>query len=116
KRISGEVAWSPMRAFGWRPPNFKMIACSAEKLRPLLAHEAQQELRGYLEALFRADQAGEPGGETRARAEIEDLFARAGKELVPRSARPEVEDFFAVRIVAFLRPVVAHMRNCLTAP
>lgn len=115
RRISSLVAWSPMRAFGWSPPNFKMITVTAERLRPLLYKPGQQVLFEHLETLFRADQAGDLATETRARTELERLFAAATEKLAQYNALPEVEEFFAVRIVAFLRPVVAHMRNCLTA-
>ena len=37
------------------------------------------------------------------------------QDLAKAKATPEVEDFFAVRMVAYLRPVLSHMRNGLLA-
>lgn len=115
RKISDEVAWSPMRAFGWHPQTYKMLVLSAERLRPLVIPPVREELRNNLDALFLADQAGDLGEGTRARGELGRLFDDASRELARESGRSEVEEFLAVRTVAFLRPVIAHMRNCLSA-
>ena len=112
-RIAKAVAWSPMRAFGWRLPNFKMLVLSAEwldKLEP----EREPALKDRLEAVFRADLAGDLAAETRARRDLNEAFSEAGHRLAQRADEDPVMEYFALRIVAFLGPVISHMRNCLS--
>ena len=112
ERISPVVAWSPMRAFGWQLPNFKMLVLSAEwlgKVEP----ETEPVLKGELEAVFRADLEGDLAAETRARRVLNRTFADAGARLAERAGEAPVLEYFALRLVAFLGPVISHMRNCL---
>ncbi len=115
QRVSAEVGWSPMRAFGWQLPNFKMLVLSSERLYRWAGRGLKDQLRERLDALFQADQAGDLSAETRARADLDRIYFDACRELAPRWGEPEVEEFFAIRIVAFLGPVISHMRNCLMA-
>jgi hypothetical protein len=111
-RIHETLAWSPMRAFGWQLPNFKLLVMSAERLGKLEPEE-EAALKGELEETFRAELDGDLPKETAARRRLNERFAESAHRLAARAHEPEVMDYFALRIVAFLGPVVSHMRNCL---
>ena len=116
RNIHDAVAWSPMRGFGWSLPGFKMVALSAERLQHLpVSDSMKKKVLQELGAMFAADLADDLNAETQARTRLNNLFAEACHTLASRSDEPAVEEYFALRIVAFLRPVVAHMRNCLAA-
>jgi len=121
KRTSTQVGWEPMRSFGWQLPTFKMLTLSIEKL-----NAADQALRWSpsattsdptvaLQRIFDADQRGDLGAEIGARETLDESFSDAYDRLAKHRDHPKVQDFFAVRIVAYVRPAVAHMRNCLMA-
>jgi hypothetical protein len=114
ERIHEKLAWSPMRAFGWQLPNFKMLMLSAERLGEL-EPEMEDALKGQLEEVFRADLEGDLETETAARRRLNEKFADSAHRLTARAGEEAVMDYFALRIIAFLGPVVAHMRNCLAA-
>jgi hypothetical protein len=68
-----------------------------------------------MQKMLVAHRAGDFPGGIQARQELHDLLALIYKELAPHRHHVDVEDFFALSIVACLRPVVAQMRNFLMA-
>lgn len=119
ERISGEVRWNPMKGFGWQIPTFQTMALSVQKLEDL-ATRGKYDLPGGAEALgnalsraFDADRRGDFAAEVEARREIGDVLFLASRDLAADLGDPEVADFVALRVVAWLRYVFAHLRNCL---
>ncbi|HYO14466.1 MAG TPA: hypothetical protein VE685_14815, partial [Thermoanaerobaculia bacterium] len=118
-RISGEVRWNPMKGFGWQIPTFQTVALSVQRLEDLAVH-GKHVIPGGAEALgdalsraFDADRRGDFAGEIRARKEVGDVLSRSSRDLAADLGDPEVADFIALRMVAWLRYVFAHLRNCL---
>lgn len=119
ERISGAVRWNPMKGFGWQIPTFQTIALSVQKLEDLAAHGkyvipgGAEPLGDALARAFDADRRGDFAGEIQARREAGDILSRASRDLAADLGDPEVADFVALRVVAWLRYVFAHLRNCL---
>lgn len=118
-RISNEVAWNPMRSFGWYMPKFQMLVLATEKLNAvnrrygLWRSEQQKELEQSLKEVFQDSPPMQK--EIDARNKLSELFTRIGDKVVCKMDDPSVADFFAVRLVAYVRHVFAHMRDCLLA-
>jgi hypothetical protein len=119
ERISGEVRWNPMKGFGWQIPSFQTMALSVARLEDLAAHGKHvipggaDALGGALARAFDADRRGDFEEEVRARREVGEVLSQASRDLAADLGDPEIADFVALRVVAWLRYVFAHLRNCL---
>ncbi|HEX2225279.1 MAG TPA: hypothetical protein VHN15_13850 [Thermoanaerobaculia bacterium] len=126
--------WKPMKSFGWRMPTFKMTVQSQEKLRQI-GRAGLADLSGLLQtmedelaAAFQAERDGRFLDEVAARRRIFGWLGEVSNELEglphqleagakddsPQKKRSRaIRDFLALRVVAYLRYVFAHLRNCL---
>jgi hypothetical protein len=127
-RLAEEIDWKPMRSFGWQTPSFRMLVLSAAKLNAIYELPAfpvsvvpgtpvrqPRDLAGLLNAMFKANQEGNLRREINARRELNQIFTEACRDLASPSPGPAVQEFLAVRLVAYIRPVISHLRNCLMA-
>lgn len=115
--LAGEIDWKPMRAFGFRTPPFKMLLLSVKKLAVILESKwietvTPDELWNSLEGIFESE-GQYPGKELKNRRKLERTLGEACKALKSHARLPATREFLAVRVVAYLRYVFAHLRNCL---
>jgi hypothetical protein len=115
QRIAKEVDWKPMRSFGWQMPTFQTVVLSAAKFERVDWRQRKEEVRGLLDEIFEAERQDSLTEERSARRKLQKIFSQACHDLAKAKATPEIDDFFAVRMVAYLRPVLSHMRNALLA-
>jgi hypothetical protein len=115
QRVSKEVDWKPMRSFGWQMPTFQTIILSAAKFEQVDWRQRKEEVRSLLDKVFDAEQQDSWKKERRARRKLQRIFSETCQDLAKARATPEIDDFFAVRMVAYLRPVLSHMRDALLA-
>jgi hypothetical protein len=121
RRIAAEVDWNPMRNFGWKVESLKMLRLSCNRLATLrerwryfgLARDPEE--KALLCAVFEAHRTSDGSGECEKRDALNDLFAKVCQTLQTHAAEPEVEEFCALRLVAYLRPIFSSLRNLLTA-
>jgi hypothetical protein len=124
KRLSAELHWKPMQAFGLQMPPFQTLIDSLVRLKQLVREGkldlTRQEAAEFLSNLdrllglaFAANVSGKVGNEIASREEVQRLIGRMGEGLVARRSDPEVADFFAVRVAAYLRYVFAQLRSAL---
>ncbi len=119
RRLSKEVAWQPMRSFGWNMPRFKMLTLSTQKLLAIDSQdrfhlpERREVVETELAKVFTAARAGDVAAEIAARDKLNDIFTTVLTSLATSQDHPAVQDLFAVRTIAYLRQVIAHMRNLL---
>ena len=118
-RISTEIKWSPMRSFGWRVPALQIPILSMDTLRAVQQlrwtsiEDLLDQSEKLLQLIFKADTEGCITAEHRSRMAFNQLLLDVSRRLAAQPGTPEIEDFLAVRLVAYLRPVFAHMRQCL---
>lgn len=112
-RISGQIAWNPMRSFGWHMPKFQMLVLAAEKFHPVGRLEDRTRLDDLLKKVFQAPPQSRKEIETRS--ELGAFLDGVSEQLAGGVAHPAVADFFAVRLVAYVRHIFAHLRDCLAA-
>jgi hypothetical protein len=119
EEISRELDWRPIKSFGWQIPPFRTLVLSVHKLRELVAAE-KVAVAGYpesldvpLKAMFENERNGGSAQEIANRNAIGRIFAQACLDLRSRVEDPDVKQFLALRVAAYLRYVFAHMRNCL---
>ena len=114
KRLAPEVAWDPMRSFGWQLPTFRMLSLSTARLRKLVPRDRREEVDRLLAEAYDAERARDLPREIEARQGLRAMFAEATRELAGERS-DQAQDFVALRLVAYLRYVAAHMRNSLMA-
>ncbi|HEY6323807.1 MAG TPA: hypothetical protein VJA16_19875 [Thermoanaerobaculia bacterium] len=119
-QLSGELHWKPMQAFSWPIPPFETLILSLVKIKQLAKRrlltltDAQREsLDGVLGLAFDADTRGDATREISSREELAGLIADFGGQLAQLRGNQRVEDFFAIRVAAYLRYVFAQLRNSL---
>jgi hypothetical protein len=119
EEISKELDWRPIKSFSWQIPPFRTLVLSVQKLRELVA-AGKVAVPGYpesldvpLKAMFENERNGGSAVEIENRNAIGRIFAQACLDLRSRVEEPEVKQFLALRVAAYLRYVFAHMRNCL---
>jgi hypothetical protein len=119
EEISKEVDWRPIKSFGWQLPPFRTLVLSAQKLR-LLVDAGRLTVERYpdsldvpLKAMFETERDGGSVQEIENRNALGRLFARACLDLRGQLGEPDVRQFLALRVTAYLRYLFAHMRNCL---
>ncbi|HEY4589881.1 MAG TPA: hypothetical protein VII86_11680 [Thermoanaerobaculia bacterium] len=121
--ISDELDWRPIKSFGWQIPPFRSLILSVQKLRALAA-AGKVDLAAYvaddpdaldhgLRGTFAYEQEEGSVEEIQHRNTLERIFSRACVELRGDVEDPEVKQFLALRVAAYLRFVFAHLRNCL---
>lgn len=116
--LAGEIDWKPMKSFGWQVPSLRLMMLSADKLGALersqkfKAQPRSKEVTAQLGSVFAAQDLA---AEIAARRALNRIFADASKGLSSGSEHPEVREFLAVRLAAYLRPAITHLRNCLVA-
>lgn len=109
RSLAPEVEWRPMKSFGWQIPPFKMTELSIEKLPDQTEREA---LRKLLAHALEGHRQGDPAAEKAARADLQKHFDTALGEGADWDD-PALRTFAALRLVAFLRTLFAHLRNSL---
>nr|MDP9121450.1 hypothetical protein [Acidobacteriota bacterium] len=118
ERIAGEMDWKPMQ-FSWYVPSFTALRQTVERLQRLTKRGlvsgcgTGDELRGKLAELFQS--AGEDSfqAEMELRKELRRHFVRATRQLASRREHQGVDDFYAVRLVAYLRLAFTQLRYSL---
>jgi hypothetical protein len=126
KDLADQVAWKPMRSFGWQLPRFNSVDLSTRCVQALvnaqrpdqplpepLNGEFADELRRSIEIAFGADAAGTTHERIASRREIQALLARASRALKSPRPEPEAEELLALRVIAYLRYVFAELRGYL---
>jgi hypothetical protein len=119
KMLSPEIAWKPMKSFAWPLPAFKMAVLSSDKLKAVLKRSEYQdfgnseEIEAKLEDIFATHREQSFTGEREARRDLNKIFEKSCSDLKDHIADPDIMTFFAVRLVAYLRHMFAHMRYCL---
>jgi hypothetical protein len=128
--LAKEVAWKPMRSFGWQLPRFNTLEISIRKLEALLRPDRADrpdhlalppslgsafldDLERRIAAAFAADSQDSPALQIERRRRLQRLLARASRQLGKVRGDPEIEDFLALRVVAYLRYVFAQLRGFL---
>jgi hypothetical protein len=131
--------WKPMKSFGWRMPTFKMVVALGQKLREvekegLLGSGTDlASLDNDLAEAFKAEREGKFISELKARRRLIDsldnvVHSVEGKlppdgespptaileaKVLESKATRIISQLLALRVVAYLRYVFAHLRNCL---
>lgn len=120
QEISKEATWNPMRSF-WQMPVFNVILLSVRKIEQLTQERGlplnafQEQINQALDRAFEARRSGSFQDELKERRVIQDAFSTLCQILADRVRDPLVAQFFAVRILSYVRHVFFHMRNCLIA-
>ena len=121
--ISEELDWRPIKSFGWQIPPFRSLILSVQKLRALAA-AGKVNLADYvaddpdaldhgLRGTFANEREEGSVEEIQHRNTLERIFSRACVDLRDDVEDPEVKQFLALRVAAYLRFVFAHLRSCL---
>jgi hypothetical protein len=130
KGLAGEVAWKPMRSFGWQLPRFNSLELSIRRLQALLRPDRSDrpdhlalppaldaafldDLSRRISSTFAADSEGTPAQQIERRRKLQRVLVRASRQLGGVRGDPEIEDFLALRVVAYLRYVFSHLRGYL---
>ena len=110
-----DVDWKPMRSFAFQIPPFKMLVLSVQRLDVLIdaGRLKRPKPDTLLKDVFESDGRGLPLDEWRYRRSLEEVFEKACDDLSGHTAIPGVREFLALRVVAYLRYVFAHLRNSL---
>jgi len=116
--VAKDLEWRPIQSFGWRIPAFKTPTVSVRRLRALAAAgkiklPAGTELDAVLKEIFENETDEGSPGEIAARNRLEKVFTQVCLDLHGHVGDPEVRQFVALRVAAWLRYVLAHMRSCL---
>jgi hypothetical protein len=118
ENLKGEIPWSPMRSFGWRLPNFDMVSIAVRKLEEgwgfggLVRKEVRDSISEQLRGVFLAETNRNLLAENEARTTLNRLLRDVSFSL-PEGLHRKAEEFLAIRIATFIRPVFLHMRYCL---
>lgn len=118
--ISKTITWNPMRSF-WQMPVFNVILLSVQKIEQLIQERGfplnafQEQINRALDRAFEARRSGSFEDELAARRTIQEAFGAVCQILADKTRDPRIAEFFAVRILSYIRHVFFHMRNCLIA-
>jgi hypothetical protein len=130
KGLAKEVSWKPMRSFGWQLPRFNSLELSIRRLQALLRADRSDrpdhlalppsldstfldDLSRRISGAFAADGGDLPARQIERRGELQRSLLAASRQLGTVRGDPEVEDFLASRVVAYLRYVFAQLRGYL---
>ena len=117
--VAKDLDWRPIQSFGWQIPAFKTLTLSVRRLKALVAAgkvklpEGTAPLDATMKEIFENEtDAGSPR-EIAARNQLEATFGQVCRDLESHVGDPEVRQFVAMRVAAWLRYIFAHMRSCL---
>jgi hypothetical protein len=113
--LSEEIDWKPMRSFAFQIPPFKMLVLSVQKLGTLIDARRLHapKLDPLLREVFQSDAEGLSLDEWCYRSQLEAAFKDACDRLNGHVGLPGAREFLALRVIAYLRYVFGHLRNCL---
>ncbi|HEX3553686.1 MAG TPA: hypothetical protein VIA62_10720 [Thermoanaerobaculia bacterium] len=117
--VAKDLEWRPIQSFGWQIPAFKTPTVSVRRLRALAAAgkvrlpEGAASLDDTVREIFEKETDDGSPGEIEARNRLEKVFTQVCLDLHGHLGDPEVRQFVALRVAAWLRYVFAHMRSCL---
>jgi hypothetical protein len=100
-------------------PPFRTLVLSAHKLRQLVeagrlkVDQYPDSLDVPLKAMFEGEREGGSVAEIENRNRLSRIFAQACLDLRTQVDQPDVRQFLALRVTAYLRYIFAHMRNSL---
>ncbi|HEV2856736.1 MAG TPA: hypothetical protein VHC97_28370 [Thermoanaerobaculia bacterium] len=119
KAIAKDLEWRPIQSFSWQLPPFKTPTVSVRRLKALAAAGkvaipgGPEALDERLKEVFANERDDGSPQEIAARNHLEEIFRQACIDLRRHGGEPDVLQFFALRVSAWLRYVFAHMRCCL---
>lgn len=119
KAVAKDLEWRPIQSFSWQLPPFKTPTVSVRRLRELAAAGkvvipgGPESLEERLREVFAYERDNGSPEEIAARNKLEDVFRTVCIDLRNHAREPEVLQFLALRVAAWLRYVFAHMRCCL---
>ncbi|HYL05932.1 MAG TPA: hypothetical protein VE075_07820 [Thermoanaerobaculia bacterium] len=118
--LSQDLRWKPMQALTWPIPPFETLILSLVRLKELrragtvtLTDTEVADLDNFVGLAFEAEAREKAGVEILNRERLEHLIAKVGAQLASHRDQPGVEDFFAIRVAAYLRYVFAQLRSSL---
>lgn len=122
KAVAKDLEWRPIQSFSWQLPPFKTPTVSVRRLRELAAAGkvvipgGPESLEERLREVFTHERDNGSPEEIEARNKLEEIFRQVCIDLRNNRSiarEPEVLQFLALRVAAWLRYVFAHMRCCL---
>jgi hypothetical protein len=120
--LQAEVGWKPMQSFGWAWPGLNLLVLSTRRLQelerpdrpPLLERASEPYQEQLADALARSfDSGGSKQGQVAARRRLERLLREASREVRSAHGEADVEDFIALRVVAYVRYLFSQLRSYL---
>lgn len=116
--VAKDLGWRPIQSFGWQIPAFKTFTLSVRRLKALGAAGKVKlptgvDLDLLIAEIFENETDEGTPKEMAARNRLEAIFSQVCLDLRGRSGDPEVRQFVALRVAAWLRYIFAHMRSCL---
>ncbi len=119
KAVAKDLEWRPIQSFSWQIPPFKTPTVSVRRLRELAAAGkavipgGPEALEERLREVFAYERDNGSPEEIAARNGLEEIFRQVCIDLRDHFREPDVLQFLALRVAAWLRYVFAHMRCCL---
>lgn len=119
KAVAKDLEWRPIQSFSWQLPPFRTPTVSVRRLKALAAAGkvaipgGPGALDERLKEVFANERDNGSPQEIEARNHLEEIFRQSCIDLRRHGGEPDVLQFFALRVAAWLRYVFAHMRCCL---
>jgi hypothetical protein len=120
KAVAPAVDWKPLQ-IAWHQPAFSVETQSALQLRQLIAQElvprrfGPDSLRKLLAQVYSGKSKHRFEVEMQGRRELNRLFEQACRDLASRTPVAKIADFYAVRLIAYLRYVFGQLRYAVLA-
>jgi hypothetical protein len=120
KEVAPAVGWKPLQ-LAWYQPTFNVVAQSALQLQQLAAQQLvprrfdPDSLRELLAQVFSGESKHRFDLEMQARRELSRRFEEACKDLAHQPPVAQITDFYAVRLIAYLRDVFGQLRYTVLA-
>jgi hypothetical protein len=118
--LSEALRWKPMQALTWPIPPFDSLILSLVRLEELrhagavtLTDAERRDVQRFLALAFKAEARERSRAEIVNRERLAHLIAVVSVQLAQRRDQPGVEEFFAIRVAAYLRYVFAQLRSSL---
>ncbi|MBV8202621.1 MAG: hypothetical protein JOZ15_18555 [Acidobacteria bacterium] len=118
--LSQVLRWKPMQALTWAIPPFDALILSLQRLEELrragtvaLTAAERRDVDRFLGLAFKAEAREQARAEIVNRERLEHLIAVVSVQLAACRDQEGVEDFFAIRVAAYLRYVFAQLRSSL---
>ena len=109
RRVSDAVKWNPLRSFGRRVPKARLLLLSISKLPPA----DRSKLAPLLAEILGSEDLGPLEEEIAARRRVNQALEEAADAGAEAIGNPRIQDFFAIRVITYLRCVVVHLRSSL---